>query len=197
MNSISGVQWWHTNQYSLPLGLSLLYLKLRPCSRQMVQHISWSQGCSTSPLISESILQTSTPVWTTPDSIIRLPSLLSLLSSSACQTLCCSSICNLLDFALQKSKWLPLTITLQLQSHCLGHLSTWSCISVNQWLICQTRHNAQDDSISETIHLWGLPPVQSNLPRQFCLSLAQVLFLQTMILIGRMLPLLILILIII
>ena len=39
----------------------------------MAQHISWSQGHFTSLLISESILQTSTPVWTTPNSIIRLP----------------------------------------------------------------------------------------------------------------------------
>jgi len=35
----------------------------------MAQHISWSQGYSTSPLISESILRTSTLVWTTPDNI--------------------------------------------------------------------------------------------------------------------------------
>ena len=40
LNSISSVQWQHTNQYSLPLRLSLLYLKLRPHSRQIVQHIS-------------------------------------------------------------------------------------------------------------------------------------------------------------
>ena len=33
----------------------------------MAQHISWSQGYSTSLLISESILQTSTLVWTAPD----------------------------------------------------------------------------------------------------------------------------------
>ena len=38
----------------------------------MAQHISWSQGCSTSPLISKSILRTSTLVWTTSDSIIKL-----------------------------------------------------------------------------------------------------------------------------
>ena len=46
---------------------SLLHLKLRPRGRQMAQHISWSQGRSTSPLISESILRTFTLVWTTPD----------------------------------------------------------------------------------------------------------------------------------
>ena len=50
---------------------SLLHLKLRPCGRQMVQHISWSQGCSTSLLISKYILRTSTPVWTVPDIEIR------------------------------------------------------------------------------------------------------------------------------
>ena len=71
MNSISSVQWQHTNQYSLPLGLSLLHLKLQPRGRQTAQHISWSQGHSTSPLISESILWTSIPVWTTPDTIMH------------------------------------------------------------------------------------------------------------------------------
>ena len=86
-----------------------------------------------------------------------------------------------------KSKWLPLTVIPQLWSHRLGPPSTRSCVSVNQWLICQMHHDAQDDSISEAIHLRGLPLVQSNLPRQFCLSLAQVLSLRTMILIGRML----------
>ena len=67
MNSISGVQQRHTNQYSFLLRLFLLHLKLWPCGRQMAQHISWSQGYSTSPLISESILWTSTLVWTAPD----------------------------------------------------------------------------------------------------------------------------------
>ena len=33
----------------------------------MAQHISWSQGRSTSLLISKSILQTSTLVWTVTD----------------------------------------------------------------------------------------------------------------------------------
>ena len=55
-----------------PTRTSLLHLKLWPHGRQMAQHISWSQGRSTSPLISEYILRTSTPVWTAPDSIIRL-----------------------------------------------------------------------------------------------------------------------------
>ena len=88
-----------------------------------------------------------------------------------------------------KSKWLPLAVILQLQSHRLGHPSTRSRISVTRWLIRQMRHNAQDESIKEAVHLRGLPLVQSNLPRQFHLSLAQVLSLWTMILIGRMLPL--------
>ena len=52
-----------------PTQTSLLHLKLRPRGRQTAQHISWSQGCSTSPLISEYILRTSTPVWTMPDSV--------------------------------------------------------------------------------------------------------------------------------
>ena len=112
--------------------------------------------------------------------------LLNLLSQFCLQSiLLCTS----------KSKWLPLAVIPQLRSHCLGHPSTRSRVSVNWWLICQTRHDIQDDSISKTIYLQGLPLVQSNLPGQFCLSLAQVSFLWTMILIGRILPLLILILI--
>ena len=55
MNSIPGIQWWYTNQYSLSSQTSFYYLKLQPCGRQMVQHISWSQGHSTSLYISESI----------------------------------------------------------------------------------------------------------------------------------------------
>jgi len=94
-------------------------------------------------------------------------------------------------FHTSKSKWLPLAVISQLQSHHLGPPSTRSRISVNQWLIHQMRHDAQDDSISEAVHLRGLSLVQSNLPRQFHLSLAQVSSLRTMILIGRMLPLLI------
>ena len=88
-----------------------------------------------------------------------------------------------------KSKWLLLAVIPQLRSHCLGHPSTWSHVSVTRWLIHQMCHNAQDESIKEAGHLRGLLPVQSNLPRQFHLSLAQVSFLRTMILIGRMLPL--------
>ena len=71
-----------------------------------------------------------------------------------------------------KSKWLPLAIISQLWSHRLGHPSTRSYVSVNWWLIRQTRHDVQDNSISEAIHLQGLPLVQSNLPGQFCLFLA-------------------------
>ena len=71
-----------------------------------------------------------------------------------------------------KSKWLPLAIISQLWSHRLGHPSTRSRVSVNWWLIRQTHHDVQDNSISEAIHLQGLPLVQSNLPGQFCLSLA-------------------------
>ena len=93
-----------------------------------------------------------------------------------------------------KSKWLFLAIILQLQSHHLGHPSTQSRISVTRWLICQMCHDVQDESIKEAVYLWDLLPVQSNLARQFCLFLAQVSSPQTMILIGRMLPLLILLL---
>ena len=64
---ISDVQWQYTNQHSLSSLTSPHHLKLQPCGRQIAQHISWSQGHSTSPLISESILQTSTLVWTTSD----------------------------------------------------------------------------------------------------------------------------------
>ena len=100
-----------------------------------------------------------------------------------------------ISLCTSKSKWLPLAVIPQLWSHRLGHPSTRSRVSATRWLIYQMCHNAQDDSISKAVHLWGLPLVQSNLPGQFCLSLAQVLSLRTMILIGRMLPLLILILI--
>jgi len=109
----------------------------------------------------------------------------------------------LLQFHLQsislrtsKSKWLPLAITLQLWSHHLGHLLTQSHISVTSWLIHQMHHNVQDESIKEAIHLQGFLPVQSNLARQFCLFLAQVSSLRTMILIGRMLSLILVLIII-
>ncbi len=49
-------------------------------------------------------------------------------------------------------------------------------------------HDVQDESIKEAVHLQGLLPAQPNLARQFHLFLAQVLFLWTMILIGRMFP---------
>ena len=88
-----------------------------------------------------------------------------------------------------KSKWLPLAIILQLWSHCLEHSSTWSRVSVTRWLICQMRHDIQDKSIKEADHLLGLFLVQFNPAGQFHLFLAQVLSLRTMILIGKMLPL--------
>ena len=69
-----------------------------------------------------------------------------------------------------KSKWLPLAIIPQPQSHRLGHPSTRSRVSVNQWLICQMRHDAQDDSISEAVHFRGLSLLQSNPPGQFACS---------------------------
>ena len=64
MKSISGIQQQHTNQYSLPFWTSSSYLKLWLCSRQIAQHISWSQGCFISPHISK---QSSPPVWTMSD----------------------------------------------------------------------------------------------------------------------------------
>ena len=67
LNSISDVQQQHINQHSLPSQTSVYHLKLWLRGKQTVQHISWSQGHSTSSLISESILQTSTLVWTTLD----------------------------------------------------------------------------------------------------------------------------------
>ena len=56
-------------------------------------------------------------------------------------------------------------------------------------------HNIQDVFIKETNYLQNLHLVLYNLAKQFHLFLAQVLFLQTIILIERMLPLLILLLI--
>ena len=44
------------NQHSLPSQNFPYHLKLRSCGRQIVQHISWSQGRSTSPHNSEPIL---------------------------------------------------------------------------------------------------------------------------------------------
>ena len=55
-----------------------------------------------------------------------------------------------------KSKWLPLTVILQLWSHRLEHSSTRSCVSVTRWLTCQMCHDAQDKSIKEAVHLRGL-----------------------------------------
>ena len=55
-----------------------------------------------------------------------------------------------------KSKWLHLTVTLQLQSYHLEYPSTWSHVSVTRWLIHQMHYNAQDKSIKEAIHLWSL-----------------------------------------
>ena len=69
-----------------------------------------------------------------------------------------------------------------------------SHISVTRWLICQMFYDAQEEFIKEAIHLWDFSLVQFNLAKQFCLFLAQVLSLQTMILTRRMLPLLILLL---
>ena len=91
-----------------------------------------------------------------------------------------------------KSKWLPLTITFQLWFYCLGHPSIWSCVSVTRWLICQMHYNTQDKFTKETVHLQSLLPVQFNLTKQFCLFLAQVLSLQTTILIRKMLLLILL-----
>ena len=56
-------------------------------------------------------------------------------------------------------------------------------------------HNIQDIFIKETDYLQGPHFVLFNLARQFYLSLAQVLSLQTMILIRRILSLLIILLI--
>ena len=65
------------NQHSLLFQISSYYLRLWPYSRQMAQHISWSQSHSTSSHISKTILQTFTPsvnhVWQyyqTPKSVV-------------------------------------------------------------------------------------------------------------------------------
>jgi len=57
-------------------------------------------------------------------------------------------------------------------------------------------HDAQEEFIKGANHLWGLLLVEFNLAKQFCLFLAQVLFLQTIILIWRMLLLILLLTII-
>jgi len=120
-----------------------------------------------------------------PNSIIRLPSLLLFLSNSICKsTLLCTS----------SPKWLSLAIIpqLQLQSHCLEHSSTLFYVSVTIWLICQILYNDQDKSTKEATHFQGLYQVLSILAKQFCLFLDQVLSLQTTILTGRMLSLILL-----
>ena len=72
--------------------------------------------------------------------------------------------------------------------------NTISCFSDQMAYLSNMPWCSRQISIKEAIHLQGLLPVQSNLARQFRLFLAQVSSLQTMILIGRMLPLLILLL---
>ena len=67
---------------------------------------------------------------------------------------------------------------------------------MTRWLIRQMCHDAQDKSIKEAIHLWDLLLIQFNLVKQFYLFLVQVLSLQTTTLIGRMLPLILLLTII-
>jgi len=69
----------------------------------------------------------------------------------------------------------------------MGHPSTQSHISVTRWLIHQIHHDTQDKSTKEAVYLQGLLPVQFNLAKQFLLFLAQILSLQTTILIERML----------
>jgi len=60
------------------------------------------------------------------------------------------------------------------------------------WLIYQMFYNDQDEFTKEATYLWGLCQVPSILAKQFYLFLAQVLFLWTTILTGRMLPLILL-----
>ena len=67
MNSISGVQQQHTKSALTPILDFFLPSEVATIQQMMVQHISWSQGRSTSLHNSESILQTSTLVWTVPD----------------------------------------------------------------------------------------------------------------------------------
>ena len=63
---------------------------------------------------------------------------------------------------------------------------------MTRWLIHQMCHDAQDEFTKEAVYLWGFLLVQLNLARQFHLFLAQVSSLQTIILIGRILPLILL-----
>ena len=105
-----------------------------------------------------------------------------------------SQFCLQFNFVscISKSKWLLLTVTLQLWFHRLGHPSIWSYISVTRWLICQMCHDAQDKFTKEAVHLQDFLPVQFNLAEQFYLFLTQVSSLRTMILIRRMLLLILL-----
>ena len=71
----------HSNIISNYISLPFLQHTLQQCYNHL-DILSSTVKISTSPHNSESILWTSTPVWTIPNSIIRLPSLLLLLSSS-------------------------------------------------------------------------------------------------------------------
>ena len=128
-----------------------------------------------------------------PDSIIRLPSLLLLLSSSVYKTLCYSSIYKTISL-LQSSKWLLLAIIsqLQLQSHHLEHSSTLFLILVTIWLICQMFYDNQGKFTKEAAYLQDLYLAPFNLAGQLCLFLDQVLSLWTMILTRRILLLILL-----
>ena len=148
--------------------------KLKPRSFHKSAHL-WVHSADFHPSVNHAWQYYQTPKSTIASEQFRL---LNSLSQFRLQSI---------SLRTSKSKWLPLTIIPQLWSHHLEHPSTQSCVSATRWLIHQMHHDTQDESIKEAGHLRGLPPVQSNLPGQFRLSLAQVSSLWTMILIGRML----------
>ena len=176
MNSTSSVQRWHIILVPTSCSDFSYLLKLWSRGRQTVQHISWSQGCSTSLHISKSSSQTFIPSVNCAWQYYQTP-------KSAVTSKQFYLLNPLLQFCLQNNnyllyfkspKWLFLTIIPQLQlwSHHLGHPSILSHVLMTIWLIHQILYDAQDKFTKETTYLWGLSLVLISLARQLHLSLA-------------------------
>jgi len=112
-------------------------------------------------------------VWITLDSIIRLLSLLSLLSSSVCKKTL-FTLQSLMAFFYYNSSIHPETTPVLLLGISFNKFHVSAITSLGH--ICQMSYNTQDISTKEANHLLGLQLTLFNLPRQFFLSLAQVLF---------------------
>ena len=127
-------------------------------------------------------------VWTTLNSIIRLLSLLLLLSSSVCKKTL-FTLQSLMAFSCYNSSIHSGSTPVLLLGISFNKFHV-SAITLLRH-IYQIPYNTQDISTKETNHFQDLQLTLFNLPRQFSLSLAQVLFMWTIILIEKMLLLLI------